>query len=78
MLVRKIVKTEVEVAGLGAAIKAAQVASGKSIESVVREVGISRTYWHGLLKETTDGVSYDLLKKLEKALAWESGVEIDC
>jgi hypothetical protein len=74
LIVRKIVKTEIGVDGLGAAIKEAQQKSGKSIESVIREVDISRTYWNNIINEKIDGLSWDLLKKIEKALEWNSDV----
>ena len=77
MIVRRVIKTETEVDGLGSKIKQAQVESGKNIEQVIREVGISRTYWNNLVKEKTDGIAYDLLKKLESALAVDFGVEFE-
>lgn len=77
MIVRRVVKTETEVDGLGGKIKQAQVESGKNIEQVIREVGISRTYWNNLVKEKTDGIAYDLLKKLESALAVDFGVNFE-
>lgn len=77
MIVRRIIKTEIEAPDLGQKIKLAQVQSGKSIEQVIREVGISRTYWNNLVKEKTDGIAYDLLQKLEQALGVDFGVEFD-
>ncbi len=75
MLVRKVVKTEVEAPGLGARLKRAQRMSGKTIAEVLREVEISRTYWNSLVSEKVDSVSYDLLKKIEAAT--EADFEID-
>lgn len=77
LLVRKIVKQEVDVPGLGSAIKAAQVASGLSIEAVIRAAGISRTYWNNLVKERSDGISADLLSRLEETLKVDFGVSFD-
>lgn len=77
LLVRKIVKQEVEVPGLGDAIKKAQVDSGLSVEHVIRAVEISRTYWNNLVKERTDGISVDLLERLEQVLKVSFGVSFN-
>ncbi len=74
LIVRKIVKTEVQVAGLGASIREAQQKSGKSIEAVIREVDISRTYWNGIINERIDALSWELLQKIEVAIDWKSGI----
>jgi transcriptional regulator with XRE-family HTH domain len=76
VLVRKIVKQEIEVEGLGQRIKDARYQSGKTVESVIRELNISRTYWTNITKEKVD-LSNDLLVKIEKCLKTEFGVVFD-
>ncbi len=77
LIVRKIVKTEVQVTGLGASIREAQKKSGKSVETVIREIDISRTYWNNIVNERIDALSWDLLKKIEGAIGWDSNVSIE-
>lgn len=77
LIVRKVVKTEVNAPGLGASIREAQQKSGKSVESVIREVDISRTYWNNIVNERIDALSWDLLKKIELSIGWDSQVSID-
>jgi transcriptional regulator with XRE-family HTH domain len=77
MIVRKIVKTEVDVEGLGARLKAAQRDSPKNIEQLVRELDISRTYWNSLINETAAGISIEMLRKIEAALGVDFGVTFD-
>jgi transcriptional regulator with XRE-family HTH domain len=76
VLVRKIVKQEIEVEGLGQRIKDAQYQSGKTVESVIRELNISRTYWTNITKEKVD-LSNDLLVRIEKCLEAKFGVVFD-
>jgi ribosome-binding protein aMBF1 (putative translation factor) len=75
LLVRKIIKTEVEVPGLGVKIREAQQKSGLSIEALTRELGISRSYWHSLVREKAD-LSWELMQKIEEVLEINLGVEI--
>jgi ribosome-binding protein aMBF1 (putative translation factor) len=75
LLVRKIIKTEVEVPGLGVRLQEAQRKSGLSIEALTRELEISRSYWHSLIREKAD-LSWELLKKIEEVLEISFGVEI--
>ena len=76
MIVRQVIKREVDVKGLGEALKQAQLSSNQSIADVLRAVGISRTYWHKLIKEDTS-ISFDLLKQFEQVLGWDAGVKWD-
>lgn len=65
---------EVEVEGLGDRIKQARLSSDKSLEHLCSEVGVSRTYWYDVEKETLKGtLSLENLRKIEQAL----GVEFD-
>ena len=76
MRVRKILEVEVE--GLGKRIKEARLASDKSLEALCGEVGVSRTYWYDLEKETLKGtLSVENLEAIEKALGVSFGVSFD-
>lgn len=75
LLVRKIIKTEVEVPGLGLRLQEAQKKSGLSIETLTRELEISRSYWHSLIREKAD-LSWELMKKIEEVLEIDLEVEI--
>jgi transcriptional regulator with XRE-family HTH domain len=69
---------EVEVEGLGEAIKQARLSSDKSLEQICDEVGVSRTYWYDIEKETLKGaLSIENLKKIEQALDVDLGVRFD-
>lgn len=62
---------EVEVSGLGEMIRQARLAliGKKSLEQICQEVGVSRTYWYDLEKETLKGtLSIENLRKIEAAL----------
>lgn len=73
MRVRKIL--EVKVVGLGERIKKARLASDKSLESLCGEVGVSRTYWYDVEKETLKGtLSAENLAAMEQALGVSFGV----
>ncbi len=68
----------VEVKGIGEKINKARLASSKSIEKLCGEVGISRSYWYDIEKEIVRGsLSYENLKKIEKALEIDLGVKFD-
>ena len=76
MRVRKILEIEAE--GLGERIKQARLASEKSLEALCGEVGVSRTYWYDLEKETLKGtLSFENLKAIESALGVSFGVTFD-
>lgn len=71
---------EVEVEGLGDRIRLARlaIAQQKSLERICEEVGVSRTYWYDLEKETLRGtLSIENLRKIEKALGIDFGVTFD-
>lgn len=68
---------EVEVEGLGDRIKQARLASPKSLEQICDEVGVSRTYWYDIEKETLKGtLSYENLQKIEQVLGVVLGVNL--
>jgi transcriptional regulator with XRE-family HTH domain len=65
---------EIEIEGLGDRIKQARLDSRKSLEQICDEVGVSRTYWYDIEKETLKGaLSIENLRKIEEAL----GVDLD-
>lgn len=67
---------EIEVEGLGDRIKTARLASSKSLEQLCEEVGVSRTYWYDVEKETLKGtLSLENLRKIEQALNVNLGVK---
>lgn len=73
IVVRKI--KEIEVDSLGERIKAARLASNKSLEKICGEVGVSKTYWYDLEKDRIKGcLSIENLKAIEEALETDFGV----
>lgn len=69
---------EVEVAGLGELIKQARLASPKSLEQICGEVGVSRTYWYDVEKETLKGaLSLENLRKIENSLEKDFGINFE-
>ena len=69
---------EVDVPGLGERIRQARLKSDKSVEALCAEVGVSRTYWYDVEKETLKGtLSLENLRKMEKALGSDLGVDLD-
>ncbi len=78
MRVRQI--REVEIDGLGERIKQARLALrySKSLEQVCNEVGVSRTYWYDIEKETLKGaLSIENLRKIEQSLGIDLGVKFE-
>lgn len=68
---------EIEVDRLGQRIKQFRLASPKSLEQICYEVGVTRTYWYDIEKETLKGaLSIENLRKIEKVLGVDFGVEI--
>ncbi|BAU07927.1 MULTISPECIES: helix-turn-helix domain-containing protein [Fischerella] len=67
---------EIDIEGLGDRIKQARLDSKKSLEQICDEVGVSRTYWYDIEKETLKGaLSIENLRKIEEALEVDFGVE---
>lgn len=68
---------EVEIEGLGERIKQARLNCSKSLEQICDEVGVSRTYWYDIEKETLKGaLSIENLRKIEQALSVDFGVTL--
>lgn len=71
---------EVEVSGLGEQIKQARLAisAQKSLEQICEEVGVSRTYWYDIEKETLKGaLSIENLRRIEEVLGIDFGVSFN-
>jgi transcriptional regulator with XRE-family HTH domain len=75
--VRRIVKTEIDVPGLPAAIEAARDKSGISVSEVCREAGISRHYWYNLVKDREVAIAEPTLRKIEGVLKADFGVSFE-
>jgi transcriptional regulator with XRE-family HTH domain len=75
MLVRKIVKTEKEIAGLGARLRDAQKKSGRTVRDLAEGLDVTPNYWHLLVGEKTV-LTWDLLQKIEKELSVDFGVDL--
>ncbi len=69
---------EIEVEGLGEKIKVARLDSKKSLEQICTEVGVSRTYWYEIEKETIKGtLSYENFQKIQEVLNINLEVNFD-
>jgi transcriptional regulator with XRE-family HTH domain len=76
--VRRIIKLEVDVPGLGDRIKQARESSLRPVTHLAREVGISRNYWYQLEAEAVlGGVAEETLRKIEEVLSVDLGVKFD-
>jgi transcriptional regulator with XRE-family HTH domain len=76
--VRRIIKQEVDVPGLGEQIKSAREADDRSVTELSKRVGISRNYWYQLEAESVlGGVAEDTLRKIEEVLGVNLGVNFD-
>lgn len=79
MKVKRVIKKEKEVPGLGGKIKQAREASDKSLTKLAKEAGVSRSYWYQLESESTigDSVAEETLRKIEEVLNVDFGVTLD-
>lgn len=69
---------EIEIKGLGERIKQARLGSDHSLEQICDEVGVSRTYWYDVEKETLKGaLSIENLRKIEEVLGVDFGVRLE-
>ncbi len=78
MRVREI--REINVDGLNERIKEARLALSphKSLEKICSEVGVSKTYWYALERNTINGtLSIENLRKIESVLGVDFGVTFD-
>ena len=67
--------------GLGEKIKQARLSlprNGKTLDQLCDEVGISRMSWYNIEREKSkEGVSEELLRKIESAIGVEFGITFD-
>lgn len=67
--------------GLGEKIKQARLSlprNGKTLDQLCDEVGISRMSWYNIEREKSkEGVSEELLRKIESAIGVEFGIAFD-
>lgn len=69
---------DIEVEGIGAKIRQARKADGRSVEVLAGEAGISRSYWHDLEAERVrDALPETTLRKIEQVLNADFGVLFD-
>jgi transcriptional regulator with XRE-family HTH domain len=69
---------EIEIGGLGQQIKYVRISCSKSLEQICDEVGLSRTYWYDIEKETLKGaLSIENLRKIESVLGVDLGVQFN-
>lgn len=78
MRVRRIIREEIEIPGLGDAIKSARLADPRSVTELARLVNISRNYWYQLETESSPGgVAEGTLRKIERILKVDFGVKFE-
>ncbi|BAY20110.1 XRE family transcriptional regulator (plasmid) [Anabaenopsis circularis NIES-21] len=76
--VRRIIKLEIDIPGLGERIKQAREASGRPVTQLAKEAGISRNYWYQLEAEAVlGGMAEETLRKIEEVLGVDLGVQFD-
>ena len=76
--VRRIVKQEIDIPGLGSQIKQAREADNRSVTELAKTVGISRNYWYQLEAESVlGGVAENTIKKIEEVLNIDLGINFD-
>ncbi len=69
---------EIEIDGLGDVIRKARLLSGKTVDQLCDEVGVSRTYWYDIEKETLKGtLSFENLQKIKQVLSIDLEVRFD-
>ncbi|MEH2177415.1 helix-turn-helix domain-containing protein [Nostoc sp.] len=70
--------TDIEVEGLGAKIRQARKADGRSVEILAGEAEMSRSYWHDIEAERIrDALPEDTLRKIERVLGVDLGAKFD-
>jgi len=76
--VRRIIKQEVDIPGLGYQIKKAREDDVRSLTELAKTVGISRNYWYQLEGESVlGGVAEDTIKKIEEVLNANFGIKFN-
>ncbi len=68
--------TDLEIPGLGRKIKLAREADTRSLETICREVQLSRVYWYDIESERIRGaLPEETLRRIEEVLGVDLGVE---
>jgi transcriptional regulator with XRE-family HTH domain len=76
--VRRIIKQEIDIPGLGERIKQARENAGRPVTQLAKEVGISRNYWYQLEAEAVlGGMAEETLRKIEEVLDVDLGVKFE-
>jgi transcriptional regulator with XRE-family HTH domain len=76
--VRRIIKLEIDIPGLGHRIKQARETTNRPVTQLAKEAGISRNYWYQLEAEAVlGGVAEDTIKKIEEVLGVDLGVSFN-
>lgn len=69
---------DIEVEGVGAKIKQARKADGRSVEVLAGEAEISRSYWHDIEAERVrDALPEETLRKIERVLNIDLEIHFD-
>lgn len=69
---------DLEIEGLGERIREARKSTGRTIESLAGEAGISRVHWYDIERERVrDSLPEDTLRKIERALGVDLKVSFD-
>ena len=69
---------EIEIDGLGNMIRTARTYSGKTVDQLCEEVGVSRTYWYDIENETLKGsLSLENLQKIQEVLRLNLEINFD-
>jgi len=76
MLVRKIIKKEIEVEGLCDRIRAARKAKYSSVREAANAIGRGENWLSGVETGRTKSISYETLKLLEADLGVKFGVKL--
>lgn len=75
MIVRRVIRQELEIQGLGQRIKAARQSDPRSLTALSKAVGVSRSYWYALEKDSVpDGLAEGTLRKIEAVLGVDFGI----
>ena len=78
MKVRRVVKQEIDIPGLGERLRQARLQSKRSVASLATAAGISRHYWYQLEGEAVlSGVTIETLRNIEQALGADLGVDFN-
>lgn len=76
--VKRVKEVVREFPGLGQRIRQARERDIRSLSEICREYGISRSYWYQLeAEDLRSPATEDIIRKIEKALSVDLGVQFD-